>query len=50
MDILGCAQQRATMEIISLLEHLSYQKRVRELALFILEKAPGDLNNADKWE
>jgi len=40
MDLLEHIQRRAT-EMIQGMEHLSYEDRLRERQLFILEKSPG---------
>jgi len=49
MDILERVQQRAA-KMIKGLKHLSYEDKLRELGLFILEKGKlrGDLINLDK--
>ena len=45
MDVLKCIQRRAT-KMIQGMEHLSYKARLRELGLFSLKKALGDLIEA----
>ena len=43
VELLEWVQRRA-VEMIRGLEHLSYEERVRELGLLILEKTPGRLH------
>jgi len=47
MDRLKRVQQRAT-KMMKVLKHLSYEERLRQLELFSLEKAQGDLLNVYK--